>query len=143
MAEASIALGPGEEAVDPDAALPEEDVAFLREKHPEFRLTRVNGWLHVVLPDVPLSEAYVPQSASMLIRLPGGYSDSAPDMFWTLPSVRLRSGAIPDRADVPETYAGVTWQRWSRHFDQSKWRPGLDSLRTYYAAIQRELARGR
>jgi hypothetical protein len=78
----------------------------------------------------------------MLIRLPPLYPKAQPDMFWTRPDVKLASGAWPLRADVKETYLQLQWQRWSRHW-QKAWHPGADSLRTFIAAIIRELSRGR
>ncbi len=129
--------------LDPGQFLPEEDAAFLKEKTTAFDVNREAGWIHVVFHGFRLPEAYMPGQVDLLVRLPAGYPNANPDMYWTRPDVRLRDGRIPQSADVTETYGGVPWQRWSRHFAQGSWRPGTDSLRTYVAAVQRDLSLGR
>ena len=133
----------GTELQELEGLLPEEDAAFLREKDYDVDLPEEGGWLLVVFRGFGLPEVYEPRTVDLLVRLPPGYPDANPDMFWTRPDVRLISGSMPQRADHHETYAGASWQRWSRHFARGNWRPGIDSLRTYMAALQRELAQGR
>ena len=133
----------GTELQELDKLLPEEDVRFLREKDYGLNVVEEGGWLLAIFRGFELPEAYEPRSVDLLIRLPPGYPDVSPDMFWTRPVVRLRSGSMPQRAEHNETHGGASWQRWSRHFARGNWRPGIDSLRTYMAALQRELARGR
>lgn len=134
-----------EEAED---LLPEADAAFLAEKAPKAVVHRVGDEVHVRIPAFQFPGGYQPRTADLLIRLPAGYPDAGPDMFWTMPDVRLLSGAWPQAAEhheVPgsgkgaETYAGVPWQRWSRHMQG--WRAGVDGLRSFVAAIANELNR--
>ena len=122
--------------------LPEEDEEFLREKGYTYREVAENGFTHVVIANFPLPVAYTPRQADLLIRLPSLYPKAQPDMFWTRPDVKLVSGAWPLRSDVKETYLQIQWQRWSRHW-QHGWRPGIDGLRTFLAAIIHELSKGR
>lgn len=130
--------------------LPEEDVVFLREKYPQARVYEVGDEVHVVLPSFPFPPAYNPRSSDLLIRLPSGYPDARTDMFWTFPDVKLSSGSWPEACahhEIPgagpgvETYNNVAWQRWSRHLAPNDWRPGIDRLRNFVAAIRRELER--
>ncbi len=130
--------------------LPETDAAYLNEKFPTARVYPVGNEVHVVLPAFPFPEAYKPRSSDLLMRLPAGYPDAKPDMFWTLPSVKLLTDAWPDRCghlEIPgsgpgsEIYNNTPWQRWSRHSNPQDWRPGVDGLRNFVTAIKRELDR--
>ena len=136
----------------PNGLVPEDDDAFLKEKFPEASVYRVGNEVHVLLPAFPFPAAYAPRTADLLVRLPAGYPDSRPDMFWTRQDVKLASGAWPTNAQTPEVpgsgngaerYEGKTWQRWSRHTDDATWRAGTDGLRTFVRSIQRELDLGR
>jgi hypothetical protein len=122
--------------------LPEDDEAFLKEKGLHYTETVEQRVTHVVITGFALPQAYNPREADLLIRLPPGYPNARPDMFWTRPDVKLVSGAWPLRSDVKENYLNLSWQRWSRHW-QNGWRPGVDGLMTFIAAIIRELERGR
>ena len=119
----------------------EADEAFIKGKGYSFDVVDQPGMVHLILRDYPLPDAYVPQKVELLIRLPAGFPNAKPDMFWTIPTVQLARGGRPDRADVMETHAGRTWQRWSRHCQS--WRAGIDDLQTYLTAIQNELLKGR
>jgi Prokaryotic E2 family E len=78
-------------------------------------------------------------AADILIVLPPGYPDVAPDMFHLLPWVRLtHSHNYPRRADSPVRFLGQEWQRWSRH--NSEWRPGTDGIWTMIKRVETALA---
>jgi hypothetical protein len=121
--------------------VPEVDREFLAEKNLKFSASRVGADTHVVIHDFDFPEAYTPRKANLLIILPAGYPNANLDMFWTEPVVKLANGTVPARADSHTAYNGVSWQRWSRHF-QNAWRQGVDNLRTFLTTIRRELARG-
>jgi hypothetical protein len=99
------------------------------------------GEIVLTIFDFQLAAAYAPAKADLRIVLPPGYSNSNPDMFWTRPTVKLTTGALPLRADYFQPFYDGDWQRWSRHFG-GVWRPGVDGIRNYLASIRRELARG-
>lgn len=119
----------------------EDDEAFLKEKGYSYTTTLENSVVHIVIKGFPFPVAYQPTAADLLIRLPAGYPQANPDMFWTRPDVMLASGAFPQAAATHENYLGQSWQRWSRHW-ATTWRAGLDTLRTFIAAVQAELKRG-
>ncbi|EME68052.1 hypothetical protein H261_20452 [Paramagnetospirillum caucaseum] len=78
------------------------------------------------------------ERADILILLPPGYPDTAPDMFYLLPWVRLvGKGAYPRAADIRFDFDGKTWQRWSRH--EPQWRPGVDGIWTMLKRVERAL----
>jgi|SRR5450759_992091 len=128
--------------------LPEADVAFLKDKHPQATAYSVGDEVHVLFPSFAFPDAYQPRTADLLVRLPPGYPDARPDMFWTRADVKLTSGAWPQNSEhheVPgsgagvEVYGNVPWQRWSRHTDAAAWRVGVDGLRSFMRSIQQEL----
>lgn len=91
----------------------------------------------------PLPAAYEPSTTTLLLKLPVGFPNAAPDMFWTSPRVNLKGGAVPLTANTIENLGGRQWQRWSRHIPQGRWRPAVDSLRTLVMIVKRELAKGK
>ena len=67
------------------------------------------------------------------------YPDVPPDMFHTMPWVKLTpDGRYPTAADQPVIFAGQQWQRWSRH--NNEWRAGVDGIWTMLKRIDNALA---
>lgn len=120
--------------------LPELDVEFLNEKNFDCGVHQVGGEVQVVINDFAFPAQYAPRTARLMLRLPAGYPNANPDMFWTNPDVRLANGCYPLNADYHDSGAGG-WQRWSRH--DFTWRGGTDDLRSKVASVRRELERGR
>jgi hypothetical protein len=120
------------------AIIPHVDLDFLNEKGWRYEIAPHPGEVRIYIRDFQLPAAYTPQTTDLLIRLPLGYSQANPDMFWTKPDVRLAGGGYPNRADYHDPSAD-NWQRWSRH---SSWRPGIDNLRSKMASVKRELEAG-
>jgi hypothetical protein len=121
--------------------VPETDRDYLKEKGFTFKATRVGADVHVVIQDFLLPVAYLPRTANLLIILPAGYPNANLDMFWTFPDVKLVNGGVPQNCDHHQTYDGISWQRWSRHFN-SAWRQGVDNIRTFIASVKHELKKG-
>jgi hypothetical protein len=118
------------------------DEAYLRDKGLEFEIFTDQGLICVVIKDYPLPSGYDVRTTDVLLRLPPGFPDAQPDMFWCNPPVRLgASGNYPQAADLMEQYLGNTWQRFSRHLNPGVWKPGTDSLGSYMALIGAELER--
>ena len=77
-------------------------------------------------------------AADILILLPSGYPDAPPDMFYTMPWLRLASSnGYPNKADQPFEFCGNRWQRWSRH--NNEWRAGTDGIWTMIKRIETAL----
>ena len=95
--------------------------------------------LNLIIFDYELPTGYELTVVDLLIRLPGGFPDAAPDMFWFDPPVRYPGGAEPPGATERGDFAGRTWQRWSRHLSGAEWRPGIDNLQTYLRFIRTNL----
>jgi len=120
------------------AVLPPADLDFLSEKGWRYEIAPHPGEVRIYIRNFPLPRAYSPRTTDLLIRLPFGYPQSNPDMFWTKPDVRLLNGAFPTRADYHDPSAD-NWQRWSRH---GGWRSATDNLRSKMASVKRELEAG-
>jgi hypothetical protein len=130
-----------DDVVELKELLPELDREFLQKKGYSHNVTQVAGELHVIIHDYEFPSAYMPRIADLLVILPAGYPNANPDMYWTFPDVKLANGQWPLNSEHHQTYGSRSWQRWSRHF-QGQWRPGIDTLRTYMAAVRKELAKG-
>jgi hypothetical protein len=120
------------------ALIPEDDVEFLAEKGYDCELLQVANEVHLVIHRFPFPP-YIPKEADILIRLPAGYPQTAVDMFYTMPDVKLPSGAFPQSCDQHPVVANKAWQQWSRHL---AWRSGIDNLRTFLAAVVAEINKG-
>ena len=95
----------------------------------------------VVITAWHLPVGYDHQESDLLVRLPSGFPDVAPDMWWFAPAVKLANGSTVQATEMVENHLGRAWQRWSRHFQPGQWRSGVDGLEGYLALIQRELIR--
>ncbi len=122
-------------------ALPEADIQFLTSMGVEYEVTTEAAMTCVVLRSWPLPSGYSTASADLLVRLPAGYPDTGPDMWWFSPTITLASGGSPPATEVVENHLGRSWQRWSRHLQPGQWKFGIDGLQTYVALIACELTR--
>lgn len=101
-----------------------------------FKVNFANGFNMVQIAEYPTGPGFVPDKVTILLRLPPGFPDVGPDMFWVDPPVRLASGGAIAGTHYMETHLDRQWQRWSRHVI-GNWRPGIDNLATYLAYIRR------
>ena len=116
----------------------EEDAGYLASTGWRHELAVDGGFVCLVIYDYPLPNGYLPQQADLLLRLPQGFPDAAPDMFWFCPEVSYADGRMPPNTGDRLPWAGRTWQRWSRHL-ATAWRPGIDNLQTYLRLIRTDL----
>ncbi|MCI0535517.1 MAG: multiubiquitin domain-containing protein [Verrucomicrobiales bacterium] len=107
--------------------LPEDDEDYLNSIGLRWEAVESKGkW--VLIHNHPLPAGYLPQAATMAIRIEGGYPPAKLDMVYFLPAIARADGkAIP--ALSTQELDGATFQRWSRHY---AWRDGIDSLVTHY-----------
>lgn len=122
--------------------LPSFDQTFLVDHGYQFDVVQQGHETGIILKSLDLPEGkFNVEAADILILLPAGYPDCAPDMFYASPHLTLACGQFPKACAVQHTYAGRVWQRWSRH--NNAWRPGIDGLRTMVARIKTALAEAR
>lgn len=116
--------------------LPAADRDYLTSKGIAFQEIEENGKKAVILKERPLPNGrFDAAKADVLILLPKGYPDVAPDMFYLTPWVKLAaSNKYPNKADQALNFAGQKWQRWSRH--NKEWRPGVDGIWTMIKRVE-------
>jgi hypothetical protein len=112
------------------------DAATLNELALPARITAEAGFAAVELPGFPVPAGLAPNEVTLLLRLPAGFPDATPDMFWVDPPITTATGGNVPGTETRQIYLGRTWQRWSRHI-QGQWRPGVDNLATYLAYVRR------
>lgn len=115
------------------ALLRPEDQEYLDE-HFTWEASIVAAMVCVTITDFPMAVGLTPNACELLVRLPPGFPDAGPDMFWFASPVTRTDGQPIPATDVTETHLGRTWQRWSRHIGGA-WRPGIDDLRSYITYI--------
>ena len=120
--------------------IPSTDVDYLKSSDLTFDVIQDGATTGVVLKGFPLPKGkFDHDAADILIMLPAGYPDCAPDMFYALPWLRLsENGREARAANVVHKFGGKSWQRWSRHCPA--WRPGVDGLHTMIARVRVALA---
>jgi hypothetical protein len=123
--------------------LTDSDRLYLESKSFDFEAVVEANMICLVIKSFPLPTGYEPARADLLLRLPLQFPDVPPDMFWMDPPVRYAGGVVPPATELLENYVGRQWQRWSRHFGASAWRPGVDDLRSYLRLITATLERER
>lgn len=99
-----------------------------------------NGWTFLVIPDFSLPDGYSHDRAQVLVKLPPGFPDAAPDMFWVSPHVKTQSGGVPQGTST-EPLLDDQWQRFSWHLGPGAWRPGVSTLRDFMRCIRSRFER--
>lgn len=121
--------------------LAEGDRLHLESKGLRYDVLPEGQMISVIIYDFPLPPGYSESRVDLLMRLPAGFPDAPPDMFWVDPVVAYATGVAPQATEQRESHHGRTWQRWSRHLAVA-WRPGIDSLQTYVRLIRTDLEAG-
>ncbi|MEA1653022.1 multiubiquitin domain-containing protein [Nitrospirillum sp. BR 11164] len=116
--------------------LPLADRKYLESKKYVFEEVTQGSERGVIFRDMRMpQDRFDADKADVLVMLPPGYPDLAPDMFYLLPWVRLVGvNRYPTRADVSHIFLGQDWQRWSRH--NYEWRPGIDGIWTMLKRVE-------
>jgi hypothetical protein len=119
--------------------LTDADTRFLESRGWRFETQAEGELVNLVIFGYELPSGYTVTHADLLIRLPGGFPDAAPNMFWLCPPATHANNAEPAGAEQREQYLGRTWQRWSRHLSENEWRAGIDNLQTFMRFIRTNL----
>lgn len=119
-----------------------EDLERLADSGFEYQLLNGGSEIGVVVRNVPLPPGVWSHPAThVLLKTTGLYPQSAMDMFWTRPELRLANGAEPQASNL-EVHFGDTWRRFSWHRN-SEWIPGRDDLLTHFEFALARLNDGR
>ena len=116
--------------------LRERDLEFLEASGLTYATVIEGGFVNLVVEKFPSTPGLSPDTFDLLLRLPFGFPDAAPDMFWVAPNLSSTDGVPIPGTESIETYIGRQWQRWSRHIAQ-QWRPGIDNLETFFGYVRR------
>jgi Prokaryotic E2 family E len=112
------------------------DTASVEDLGLPYAVTAEAGFALLQIEKFPVGAGLAPEEVTLLLRLPPGFPDATPDMFWVDPPLRTVAGATIRGTESIEQHAGRAWQRWSRHI-QGQWRPGIDNLSTYLFYVRR------
>jgi hypothetical protein len=118
-----------------------EDAAFLSDRRIEHEVHEDGAMTCVILRGWTLPAGLDRAEADVLLRLPPGYPDVAPDMWWVDPPVCCASGEKIPATQSVEVHLGQQWQRWSRHFAAGQWQAGIDHLENFIALMSAEFRR--
>lgn len=121
--------------------LPSRDQAFLNDRQYDWvLLPDQDGHGCLIIRNFDVSGGgFSPGTTELMVRIPPQYPIAPLDMWYCSPPIRRSdTGSFAVASEVMETRIGKTWQRFSRHLNGG-WRPGLDSLRSFFVLIQREL----
>lgn len=106
-------------------------------KHYQIEVIEDTDTINLIIKDFPIGNGYSLPVSDLLVRTPRSYPDAGPDMFWTLPGLTLQNGAIPEAAQVIETYLGRAWRRFSWH--GPPWRSSIHNMHSFIEFIRRRL----
>lgn len=119
-----------------------EDAVYLSRQGYVPALATEGDFLCVVVPGFRVPAGYQVPTSDLLMRLPAGFPDAQPDMWWFDPALRIAAtGAFPPNTELMENHLERAWQRWSRHFPPGQWRPGRSGIESYVTLIRRDLER--
>ncbi len=113
-----------------------QDQQFLADSALTHTVATDGQFVDLIITGFPTAPGLAPGKVDMLIRLPLGFPDAGPDMFWVSPNIATVVGQPVAGTELTEVFANRAWQRWSRHI-AGQWRPGIDNLETYLAYVRR------
>lgn len=117
-----------------------EDV---KKTYPTAKLETDGTSQYLVIEDFDIPKHFTPHTITFLMIIPNGYPMSAPDMFWSFPSVKV-NGREPQGASTYENYLDKRWQRFSWHYQDSQyWKVGVSDLLSHIKFCQTRLAQAK
>ena len=120
-------------------SIPEDELESLKGDGLEYSIVPEGGMTCLVVRKFALPGGYNRTESDLLLRLPAGFPDTPPDMWWFSPPVRRKDGKGIQATEVVEHYMGKSWQRWSRHFaDPSAWKAGRSGVESYLSIIRKD-----
>ena len=125
-----------------DFELLPEDAQFLDDYGLEWE-TIIDGSQWVLIHEFPSQhEGYNHSKVTIAIMLVTGYPNAALDMVYVHPPLARKDGQRINATEHPQSIAGQTFQRWSRHRTAiHPWRPGHDGVGTHIFLIEDWFAR--
>lgn len=121
-----------------DFYLPDEDTQFLDNLGLDWEAIQDGRARGVVLYDFPMPVPFRPDTLNIKINMPQDYtSGAALDMFFTDKHVTRSDGKGIIGLTESTTFYNRKWWQWSRHYpNNTRWRPGINSLATHISYVQ-------
>lgn len=123
----------------------EREVGLLERQYSAVRHDSNIDW--VIVEGVPVEGDFNRDETEVLVDIPSGYPETAPDNFWVPTGIELIGGGQPERCS-PEhrTHEGEQWDRFSWHVD-SGWAASEDiedgsNLLTFMNSVEDRLGEG-
>lgn len=124
-----------------DFSLLPEDEAFLNASSYNWETVKDGTEQLLIIKLFPIPDGYNIRTATVICTIPLNYPQIQIDMFYVYPALAIVGKKI-NNTEATKTFAGVVYQRWSRHRTQiNPWRPGLDNIHTHVALIEELLLR--
>ncbi len=122
-------------------SLPDVDQRILDEFGKPWE-TILDGSQWLLIHQFPIPEGYNHREAIAAIQIPQGYPFAALDMVYFYPALQRLDGKSIPKTESPQSIAGQTYQRWSRHMTAANpWKAGKDNIETQICLIQDWLER--
>jgi hypothetical protein len=124
-----------------DFHLSENDTNILDRLGLRWETIRDGGVAAVVIRNYPIPPGYNHSVADIHLRIDPAYPDTQLDMVYVSPALARADGRAIGTLSM-KTFAGTTWQRWSRHRTTTNpWRPGVDDIGTHLALVDHWFSR--
>jgi len=92
-------------------------------------------WL--LIHDYPVPAGFTVERVLLALEIPLTYPSAQIDMFYTHPTLTLRSGRAIDRTQASAVILRLAFNGWSRHRGaQSPWNPETDRVATHLALVE-------
>jgi hypothetical protein len=118
-----------------------EDTRYLDANHPNWETIVCGANRVLLLHDFSVPNGYTVRVSTAAIIIPMNYPTQELDMVYFYPSLTRSDGQAIRQADVQVVFDGVSYQRWSRHYTITKWKPEEDNIATHVMAIRDWLIR--
>lgn len=118
-----------------------EDTRYLDVNHPNWETIVCEADRVLLLYDFSVPNGYTVRSNTAAIIIPMNYPTQELDMVYFYPGLVRSDGQTIRQADVQVVFDGMPYQRWSRHYTITRWKPDEDSVATHVMAIRDWLIR--
>lgn len=125
--------------------LPKKDLEYLRTKEFDYQEIVEGKVKCLIIKDYRLPEKkYHVDKVDLLIRIPNGYNDTPPDMFFCSPHLKFsETNTEPPATSGRLNFNKIVWQQWSRHSNTGNdWRPGIDGINSHLQKVNKALDKG-
>jgi hypothetical protein len=93
-----------------------------------------------VIREWALAAGWNMQHTRLLVLIPAGYPITAPDNFFTDPTLSIGAGGQPGSTSMAQPTQDQQWLQFSYHIEAGDWQPeGGHDLLTFLAAVRRRL----